>query len=80
VNLTTITRDQSKSISSIVFLDLHQPLTQWAPGRGSFPGLKQPGSDVDHSPPSITDIQNEELYLCSLYMTSWRAQGKLYLF
>ena len=27
--------------------------------RNSFPGIKRPGRDVDHSPPSTTEIMNE---------------------
>jgi len=34
-----------------------QPLIQWA--RGFFPGVKQPGRDVDHSSPSSADVKNE---------------------
>jgi hypothetical protein len=35
-------------------------------GTGSFPGVKQPGHGIDHSPLSSTEIQETvELYLCS---------------
>jgi hypothetical protein len=30
---------------------------QWVPG-GSFPGIKRPGRETDHTPPSSTEVQN----------------------
>jgi hypothetical protein len=29
---------------------------------GSFPGIKQPGSEADHSPPTSTDVKNPWIY------------------
>jgi hypothetical protein len=35
-------------------------------GTGSFPGVKQPGHGVDHSPPSSTEVKDRvELYFYS---------------
>jgi len=44
-----------------------------AMGTGSFPGVKRPGSDVDHPPPSSTEVKERvELYLYSPFGPSWR--------
>jgi hypothetical protein len=53
--------------------------------RDSFPGVKQPGREVDHSPPSNVEVKEwVELYFYSSNTPSWRgaqlkAQG-LYLY
>jgi hypothetical protein len=54
--------------------------------RGSFPGVKRPGREADHSPPHIAEVKKcVELYLHSPYTLSWhdgqlkKAQGQLYL-
>jgi len=39
--------------------------------RGSFPGLKQPGRDADHSPPSSAEVEYVELYFHSPNTPSW---------
>jgi hypothetical protein len=53
----------------------HSPDGLWDPPRplfnmsqGSFPGVKRPGLDVDHSPPPSTNVQNEWSYT----FTAWR--------
>jgi hypothetical protein len=41
--------------------------------RGSFPGLKRPGPEADHSPPSSAEVKEwVELYLHSPNTPSWR--------
>jgi hypothetical protein len=41
----------------------------------TFHGAERPGSEVDHSPPSSTDVQDDR----SCCMHSWCEQGKVYL-
>ena len=42
----------------------------------SFPGVKRPGRDVDHPPPSIAEVKKRvELYLYSLSGPSWSVLG-----
>jgi hypothetical protein len=42
--------------------------------RGSFPGVKRPGCEADHSPPSSAEVKEwVELFLHSLSKPSWRA-------
>jgi hypothetical protein len=55
--------------------------------RGSFPGVKQPGRESNHSPPPSAKVKEcMELYLHSPNMPSWHgvqlknAQGQLYLY
>jgi hypothetical protein len=38
-----------------------QPHTQWIPGALSL-GVKRQGREVDHSPPSSTEVKNEWSY------------------
>jgi hypothetical protein len=46
--------------------------TQWAPGAISL-GVKRPGREVDHSPPSSAEVKEcVELYLHSPNTPSWR--------
>jgi len=45
-------------------------------GTGSFPGVKRPGSGVDHRPPSSAEVEERvELYLYSPSGPSWRVLG-----
>ena len=45
-------------------------------GTGSFPGVKRPGRDVDHPPPSrARDEGRVELYICSPSGPSWPVVG-----
>jgi hypothetical protein len=47
-----------------------QPYIQWEPGLSR--GIKWPGRDVDHPPPSSVDVQERvELYIYSLFGSSW---------
>jgi len=40
--------------------------------RGSFPGVKQPGREADHSPPSSAEVnEGVELYRQSPNTSSW---------
>jgi hypothetical protein len=55
--------------------------------RGSFLGLKQPGREADHSPPSSAEVKEcVKLYLRSQYaFMAWcsvkeKSQGQLYLY
>jgi hypothetical protein len=38
-----------------------QPPTQWVPGALSL-GVKRPGSEADHSPPSSAEVKNAWSY------------------
>ena len=38
----------------------HQPTIQWVPGL--FPGVKRPGSGVDHPPPSSAEVKKKWSY------------------
>jgi hypothetical protein len=62
-----------------------QPPTQWVAGALSL-GVKRPGYEADHSPPSSAEVKEcVDLYLHSPNTPSWRgaqlkeAQGQLYL-
>jgi hypothetical protein len=49
-----------------------QPPVQWVPGALSL-GIKQPGREAEHSPPSSAEvIVCGELFLCSPSTPSWR--------
>jgi hypothetical protein len=49
--------------------------------RCSFPGVKRPGDDVDHSPAASVEVKNERSYTSTpTCMLSWRGQGQLYCF
>jgi hypothetical protein len=51
---------------------LTQPPIKWVPGSLSL-GVKRPGREVDHSPPSSAEVKEYvELYLHSPNMPSWR--------
>jgi hypothetical protein len=60
-----------------------QPI-QWVPGALSL-GIKRPGREADHSPPSCAEVKEwVELYIHSPSTLSWcgaklKAQGQLYL-
>jgi hypothetical protein len=63
-----------------------QPPIQWVQGALSL-GVKRPGREADHSPPSSTEVKEcVELYFYSPNTPSWRgaqlkkAQGQLYLY
>jgi hypothetical protein len=48
-----------------------QSSIQWVPGALSL-GVKQPGHEADHSPPSSAEVKEcVELYIYSPYMPSW---------
>jgi hypothetical protein len=43
-----------------------------------FRGVKRPGHDVDHLPPSSVEVKNKWSYTAtSLYMRLWRGQGQV---
>jgi hypothetical protein len=48
-----------------------QPPIKWIPGAPS-PGVKRPGREADHSPPSSAKVKNGEAILPLLHTTSWR--------
>jgi hypothetical protein len=63
-----------------------QPLIQWVAGALS-PGIKRPGREADHSPPSSAEAKDwVELYLHSPNTPSWRGvrlkkvQGRPFIF
>jgi hypothetical protein len=40
-------------------------------GGFSFPGVKRPGSEAEHSPPSFADVKNGQVILPLSSMSSW---------
>jgi hypothetical protein len=42
------------------------------------PGVKWPGREVDHSPPSNAEVKNEWSYTSTPPIPTWCAQGQLY--
>jgi hypothetical protein len=40
---------------------------------GSFPGVKRPGREVDHSPPTSADIKKMWIYTSTPHTPSWRS-------
>jgi hypothetical protein len=40
--------------------------------RGAFPGLKRPGREADHSPPSSAEVKSGAAIPQFLYTSSWR--------
>jgi hypothetical protein len=48
-----------------------QPPIQWKPGAPSL-GIKRPGREADHSPPSSAEVKGVELYHHSPNTPSWR--------
>jgi hypothetical protein len=48
-----------------------QPPIRWVPGALSL-GVKQPGHEADHSPPSSVEVKEVELYFHSPNTPSWR--------
>jgi hypothetical protein len=39
---------------------------------GSFPGTKRPGSEADHSPPTVANVKKIRIYTTTPYTYSWR--------
>jgi hypothetical protein len=61
-----------------------QPPIQWVPGALPL-GVKRPGREVDHSPPSSAEVKNEWSYTsitpyASMAWWSVKAHGQLYLY
>jgi hypothetical protein len=50
---------------------------------GSFPGVKRPRSEVDHSPPTTAEVKKIWIYTSIPHTPSWHSayltQGQLYL-
>jgi hypothetical protein len=46
--------------------------------RGSFPGVKQLGCEINCSFPSGAEVKNEQSYTSTPSVLSWHGQGKLY--
>jgi hypothetical protein len=60
-----------------------QPPIQWVPGALSL-GVKRPGREADHSPPSSAEVKNAWSYtstppICLRGVVLSKAQGQLYL-
>jgi hypothetical protein len=47
--------------ASILALGFTQPSIQWIPDTLS-PGVKRPGREAEHSPPSVTEVENAWSY------------------
>jgi hypothetical protein len=47
-----------------------QPPVQWASGALS-PGVKRPGHEVDHSPPTSAEVKKVWIYTSTPHMPSW---------
>jgi hypothetical protein len=45
--------------------------TQWVPG-ALYLGVKRPGSEADHSPPSSAEVKNVWSYISTSSTSSWR--------
>jgi hypothetical protein len=61
-----------------IFSSPQRPDRLWGPPsllfngyRGSFPGVKQPGPEADHSPPSSTEVKNCGAVSPLPHMSSW---------
>jgi hypothetical protein len=50
------------STSSIPAQGFTQPPIQWVPG-ALFPGVKQPGREADHSPPTSAVVKKTWIYI-----------------
>jgi hypothetical protein len=58
-------------------LEPTQPPIQWVPGAFSL-GIKRPGREADHSPPSSAEVKEwVELYLHFHNTPSWRDAAQL---
>jgi hypothetical protein len=55
-----------------------QPLIQWIPE--FFPGVKRPGHQVDHSPPSSTVVKSEWSYTSTPHIYLHRMNRDNYTF
>jgi hypothetical protein len=47
---------------------------------GSFPELKRPGSEADHSPSSSAEVKNVWRYTSTPWRGAWLSTGKFYLY
>jgi hypothetical protein len=47
-----------------------QPTLQWVPGL--FPGVKRPGNEADHPPPSSAEVKNGRAIPPLPHTASWR--------
>ena len=47
--------------------------------RGSFPGAKRPGCEVEHSPPSRTEVKNEWSYTSALPIRLHGGDRKIFI-
>jgi hypothetical protein len=60
------------SKSSTPALSSTQPPIQWVPGALS-PGVKWPGREVDHSPPTSAEVKKLWIYTSTPHTPSWRS-------
>jgi hypothetical protein len=57
-------------------MGLTQVSVHWVPATLS-PGVKWPGCESDHSPPSSAEVRNEELYVHSPCISSKSCAGTI---
>jgi hypothetical protein len=60
------------STSSGPALGSTQPPIEWVPGPLS-PGIKRPGSEADHSPPTSAELNKIWIYTSTPHTPSWRS-------
>jgi hypothetical protein len=66
-------------IGSRIFTSPGRPDRLWVPTsyltgtRGSFPGVKRPVREADHSPPTGAETKKMWIYISTSHTTSWRS-------
>jgi hypothetical protein len=65
------------SIASRPVLGPTQTTIHWVLG-AIYPGIKWPGPEADHSPPSSVEVKNGGAIPPLPHMSSWRGKGKSY--
>jgi hypothetical protein len=58
--------------SSRLALRSTQPPVLWVPGALS-PGVKRPGREVDHSPPTSAEVKKMRIYISTPHTPSWHS-------
>jgi hypothetical protein len=57
----------------------NQPPNQWVLGALS-PGVKRPGHEADHSPPTSAEVKKTWIYTTTPHTSSWRSAKLLFTF